>query len=113
MHSDEPNLIIKPNEIILNGVKYVPDISIPNKVSIYLMKDNHSTIKIEGTTPKKILLNIKKAKLSDPDASIGSIFLMHDKKEVTRYNISVKDLGYIEELLNREDIYRILNTNGI
>jgi len=109
--NNEVSIVIKQREITLNGVRYIPDNSQPTKVKIFLMKDNHSTIRIEGTNTKSILTNIKKTRLSDPDADIGNLFLMNEEKEIKRFNLDVKDIPSIEQLLNKNEVNYLLHTN--
>lgn len=108
---EEVSIIIKEKEITLNGVRYIPDYTQPNKVSIYLMKDNHSSIKIKGTTPKQVLTNIKKTKLANPEADIGIIFLMHEKKEINRFHIDVSKMEEISDILHKQEIQSLLIFN--
>lgn len=105
------SLSISDKEITLNGVRYIPDYTQPNKIKIYLMRDNHTFINVEGNTPKVILTNLKKYKLSDPDADTGTIHLLHDKKEIKRYNFSTINLKEVEDLLHLPEIHSILLAN--
>lgn len=75
------------------------------------MRDNHTFIKIEGNTPKAILTNIKKAKLSDPNADTGTIFLLHNEKEVKRIPITTVNLKEIEDILHQPEIHSIILAN--
>ena len=69
-------------EIIYNGVKYIPDPTIPNRMNIYLMRDNHTFIRVKGTTVTEIIENILATKLKNPDAKQGTLFLLHNDKEI-------------------------------
>lgn len=108
---EEVSIVIKEKEITLNGVRYVPDPLQPNAVSIYLTRDNHTTIRIKGKTPKQVITEIKKCKLSDPDADTGTIFLLHDLKEIKRYGISTDNLQEIESILNKPEVASLLHFN--
>jgi len=99
---------INDNNVLINGVRYRPDTSIPNKVKVYLMRDNHTFILIKGKTPKEILTNIKKSKLLEPTADIGSIFLMNDDKEIKRFCITTNNLKEVEKILNMPEVLNIL-----
>ncbi len=105
------SLSISDKEITLNGVRYIPDYTQPNKIKIYLMRDNHTFINIEGNTPKAILTNIKKAKLSDPDADKGTIFLLYNEKEVKRIPITTINLKEIDDILHQPEIHYIILAN--
>ena len=106
-------LEIRPNEVIVNGVRYIPNNTIPNKISIYLMKDNHTFIKIQGTTPEEIISDIKKTYKLHSDANTGSIYFFHDNKEVAKHNIKITELDKLEELLNQEGIINLLFTTSL
>jgi len=98
-------------EIIYNGVKYVPDPTIPNRMNIYLMRDNHTFIRVKGTTVTEIIENILATKLKNPDAKQGTLFLLHNDKEIKRYNIP-DTYKYLVELLQRQDVQPLLHTNN-
>lgn len=110
--SNELSLIIRDNEIIYNGIRFIPDYTvIPNKIKIFLFKENNTAIRILGGNPKGIIVAIKKAMLSDRDANHGVIFLLKDDKEITRYKIYTNKLNFIEDLLYQTNILSILSTN--
>ena len=99
------------NEIIYNGVKYIPDPTIPNRMKIYLMRDNHTFLRVKGTTVTEIIENIAGSKLKNPDAKQGTLFLLHNDKEIKRYNLP-DTYKYIVELLQRQDVQPLLHTNN-
>jgi hypothetical protein len=84
-------------------------------MSIFLFRNNHSTIKVEGKTVKTVLTNLKKLKLESPDADIGKIFLLVDTTEgvveVEKYPFSNIDLKAVEDLVKKESVSRLLYTN--
>jgi hypothetical protein len=75
------------------------------------MRDNHSTIKIPGTTPKQVLTNIKKTKLANPDADTGTIFLLHELKEIKRHNFDVSQLDELSNILHTQEVQTLLAFN--
>lgn len=87
----ETPVIREGKEIIYKGVRYVPDPVSPNKLSIFLMKDNHTFIRIYGSTAELILQEVQKTVLVHPDATLGTLFLLHDKREIQRFNFEVSD----------------------
>ena len=99
------------NEIIYNGVKYIPDPTIPNRINIYLMRYNHTFIRIKGTTATDIVENILNAKLKNPDAKQGTLFLMHNEKEIKRYNLP-DTYKYLLELFQKPEVQKLLHTNN-
>lgn len=99
------------NEIIYNGVKYVPDPTIPNRMKIYFMRDNHTFLRVKGTTVTEIIENILASKFKNPDAKQGTLFLLHNDKEIKRYNLP-DTYKYLVELLQRQDVQPLLHTNN-
>lgn len=98
-------------EIIYNGVKYIPDPTVPNRMVIYLMRDNHTFIRIKGTTATDIVENILNAKLKNTDAKQGTLFLMHNEKEIKRYNLP-DTYKYLLELFQKPEVQKLLHTNN-
>lgn len=98
-------------EIIYNGVKYIPDPTTPNRMNIYFMRDNHTFIRVKGTTLTEIIENILGFRLKNPDAKQGTLFLLHNDKEIKRYNIP-DTCKHLLELFQRPDVQPLLHTNN-
>lgn len=117
--SDEDLTIISETEILYKGTRFVADPNNPNKISIYLIKDNHTTLSVHGQTVEEIVRYAKELVEEHPDANTGILFLMHGRKEITRRYFYVnKDAKVLcdrdrslEDLLKLEDTMSLLATN--
>lgn len=110
---------ISETEILYKGVRFVADPNTPNKISIYLIKDNHSTIQVCGQVAEEIITNARAHVEEHSDANCGVIFLMHNRKEIKRLYFHVNPDGYklnstdrpLEELLQLEEVKALLSVN--
>lgn len=98
-------------EIIYNGVKYIPDPTIPNRMNIYFMRDNHTFIRVKGTTVTEIIENILGVRLRNPHIKQGTLFLLHNDKEIKRYTLP-DPYKHLVELFQRPDVQPLLHTNN-
>lgn len=110
---------ISDTEIIYKGVRFIADPNTPNRISIYLIKDNHSTLEVHGTTADEIVSHAKQLLAQHSDANCGIIFLMHNRKEISRRFFFIDGTGpalcsrdkSLTELLTMEDTKDLLTTN--
>jgi len=116
------------NEVIIDGVRYVPDQQQPNRMSIYYMHDNHCFTKLKGTTLDEILAHADEVEAGEWGSygALCPIYLLHDDKEVRRVGDMAHARGskdskdYWEEgkakwrkQVERDpDVMRLLITNG-
>jgi len=110
-------------EVIIDGIKYVPEKPIPDEMSIWYMHDNHMFSRLYGITLDEILDN---ADLIENKSSYGmlcSVILQCKSKEVRRVGECVhshgKDKKSWEEgkitwrkaMEEDPDVMRLLGTN--
>jgi len=114
--------VINEKVILYKGVRFVADPDIANRISIFLVRDNHSTIKVYGTTPEAILTEVNRILKIFSDADSGVIFLMHDRKEIKRYSFTIDEEQakkqnscyrdkYLGDILKLEDVKVLLPKN--
>lgn len=110
---------ISDREIIYKGQRFVADPNVPNKINIYLIKDDHSTLPVHGHTVEEILAHAKALVKEHSDANSGILFLMENRKEIARRFFFVNENGTVlcsrdkslEELLHMEDTKDLLTKN--
>ncbi len=116
------------SEVIIDGVRYVPDPQHADRMSIYYMHDNHCFTKLKGTTLDEILAHADEIK----DGEWGSygalcpVHLLSGNREVRRVGDMVhagssKDskgkweegkAKWRKQVEADPDVMRLLNTNG-
>lgn len=109
----ETTLIIGDKEIIYNGVRYVPDPAAPFAIKVYLMRSNHTFIRIYGKTPATVLARIRMT--SDKEKSLcgGTVFIMNrNDKELSRVNFGNQDYDKLNELLSTKLNRTLLKNNA-
>lgn len=109
----ETTLIIGDKEIIYNGVRYVPDPATPFAIKVYLMRSNHTFIRVYGKTPATVLAKIRK--ISDKERSLhgGTVFIMNrNDRELSRVNFGVQDYDKLNELLSTKLNRTLLKNNA-
>lgn len=110
---------VSDTELIYKGMRYVADPNIPNRISVYLIKDNHTTLTVHGQTEEEILERAKVLVNEHSDANCGILFLMFNRKEIKRYFFFVNVGGVVlhckdkslEELLKLDEVKHLLTTN--
>lgn len=111
---------LSETEILYNGVRFVADPNTPNKINLYLIKENHTTLGIYGQTAEEILADAQAKVKKHDDANCGIIFLMYNRKEIKRLFFHVNTDGYklcgkdkpLNELLELEEVKALLSTNS-
>lgn len=110
--------------VIIDGVRYVPDTKVPNKIKFYFMHDNHGFTPLKGKTLEKVLENADEVEAGEW-GSYGALcpaILMHDDKEVRRVGKMAHAKGkkdpkdawelgkaqWLEELKSDPDVQRIM-----
>lgn len=117
--SDASVVELSETEILYKGVRFVADPNTPNRISIYLMRDNHTTIGVLGQTPEEVMEYAQAQVKENKDANSGVIFLMHNRKEIKRLYFYVNAEGYklcktdkpLTELLQLEEVKALLSVN--
>lgn len=110
---------ISETELIYKGVRFVADPNIPNKVSLYLIKDNHNTLPVRGHTAEEILTHAQALLKDHSDANCGILFLLCGRKEIKRQFFYINDGGVVlncrdkklDDLLKEEEVAKLLSTN--
>lgn len=79
-----------PSSITIGGVRYVPeDLStIPNKVSVWYMHDNHTFTRLGGGL-EAILRDAKRLGKESPYGLLCPVILLHGERELRRLKESV------------------------
>lgn len=117
--AEEELTIISDHELIYKGTRFLADPQNPNKLSIYLIKDNHTTLAVHGQTVEEIERYAKELVEEHPDANSGILFLMHGRKEITRRffyvnrhaNVHSDRDRSLNDVLKLEDTIVLLATN--
>ena len=110
---NQTTLTIGDEEIIYNGVRYVPDPATPFAIKVYLMRSNHTFIRVYGKTPATVLAKIRK--ISDKERSLhgGTVFIMNRyDRELSRVNFGVQDYDKLNELLSTKLNRTLLKNNA-
>ena len=82
---NQTTLTIGDEEIIYNGVRYVPDPAAPFAIKIYLVRSNHTFIRVYGKTPATVLAKIRMISDKEKLTCGGTVFIMNRKdKELSR-----------------------------
>lgn len=117
--SDKTVVEVSETEIIYKGVRFVADPNTPNRMSLYLMRENHTTIQVHGQTVEEIVSHAEKLVKENTDANSGVLFLMYNRKEISRRYfyvdatkgiLSPRDQS-LTDLLHMEDVTPLLTTN--
>ena len=106
------SIIINHTEIYLNGLKYIPDPTQPIKLSIYIKDLVDGDIPIKGNTIKLIMVELKKIRLSNINASEGIINLLDmNNKPIKIIEFNLNNLTEIEDILNSSEVNFLLDSN--
>ena len=105
-------LVIDGKSIIYNGIRYIPDPSVATKLKIYLMRDNHTFMRVYGKTPALVLAKIRSIHRKEPFTSIGSVTLMNDQdKELSRFKFECGTLDALNDYISTKEMRALLKTN--
>lgn len=116
------------DEVIVNGVSFLPNEKIPNTVRVYWFDSNGFRIRVRGKTLDDILLETKRLVASYRGVSLGMVTLLHANPdgtvcELRRRAFEVDTnrttpvptcrLGYesLVEILSNPVIFPLLSTN--
>lgn len=105
-------LVIDGKTIIYNGIRYIPDPSVPTKVKIYLMRSNHTFMRVYGKTPALVLAKIRSIHRKETFTNSGTVFLMNGQdKELSRFNFECGALDGLNDYLSTKEMRALLKTN--
>ena len=109
----ETTLIIGDKEIIYNGVRYVPDPAAPFAIKVYLMRSNHTFIRIYGKTPATVLAKIRMISDKEKNLCGGTVFILNrNDKELSRVIFGIQDYDKLNELLSTKLNRTLLKNNA-
>lgn len=114
-------------KVIIDGVEYVPNPSIPVRVSFYYMHDNHTFTKLYGTTLDEVIRSANVVELSSSCGMLCPFHLLNTKDHTVKqgtiavhssYSYNPKDQWeegiklWKQEAENNEDVMRLILFNG-
>ena len=106
-------LVIGDNEIIYNGIRYVPDPYHPAVIKIYLMRDNHTFIRVYGKTPATVIAKMHSILRKNKDANVGSVIVLSaEGKELHRYSFNVSEQDKLNDILSKKENKVLLKNNA-
>ena len=81
-------------EVIIDGIRYVPDRNVAIKLGIWYMHDNHLFTKLHGNTIDKILAHAESVRKESPYGMLCPITVLGvNDKELRRVGPPVHDQG--------------------
>lgn len=77
------------NEVVIDGVRYIPDPKHADGVRFYYMHENHTFTRLHGATLDELLANADAIEAESSYGMLCPAILMHGDKEVRRVGPAV------------------------
>lgn len=80
-------------DVIINGIRHKPDEDVPDKVSFWYMRDNHTFDKLYGTTLDDVLQAADSIETESSGGMLCPVLLLSKEKEIRRVGPCVHSRG--------------------